>query len=786
MENRYNIGISYLPYFRVLSIKLYTDDEIISLGKQLLGGRLNIGSEAGGSTRYNPHNLIKFNWDMEIGRTQNTFSLYLLGLRQIYFLSEAYRIEPNIHYLELADDFVKYFFKSLREDRIKNGMLYNEHAVAERTENLIHLYSTAEKAGYELNTKLEICENLEALLKFLMEEKNYLHNHNHGIIMDKAALASILFLNREDRDKSVDFIVERLKKQVYYAYYPDGAHKENSTDYGIYTTANLEGCLELLKIITHEFCEELSTYIDKSREFIRNTLKSDGSRPLFGDSKGKIEKSGSVSGTEKESVYIVANGEGEKGNGGAWSGELRAAKLSKRFPSGYIFMWEYYDRDKEKQSKATWLSFKAGYTTRVHKHRDDLSVCLYSKGYDIFVDSGMCGYMPRDKYKDYMESVPAHTTIGIKGREYSIASGNGEKFKIQKFQEYEEYDYAMASSRAYGNAVIYRHIYYLRKRDILIIRDELYSENDQEYVQYFNLSNHVEITEQRAGRAELCIGDTGYVAVIRQLSGGEELRVLRGEETEPMSIISTGFGTYAESKTLEYTKRGRNTEFVTLIEIKEKNAKDTAAEPYEGGISLRNGGIEIPMEKTVPVKYYGTETEVVENRIRIRNLGAGKDVRFAVYAYQNNEAEAYRKMPYTKEEWLEVEVPEQKDIVLLYYTANDTGEVIKGIIREYKSTESGLTECRKYDELHRPVVKGRSVKKVSGKKYEFHVDLDYDYPVSCSWWVYYNGSNQFFVQNNSLDFSYEFEKAGEYVVMYSFRDRFFGEFEFEQFEKIVV
>ena len=72
-----------------------------------------------GSTRYNPHNLIKFNWDMEIGRTQNTFSLNLLGLRQIYFLSEAYRIEPNIHYLELADDFVKYFLNPLEKIELK-------------------------------------------------------------------------------------------------------------------------------------------------------------------------------------------------------------------------------------------------------------------------------------------------------------------------------------------------------------------------------------------------------------------------------------------------------------------------------------------------------------------------------------------------------------------------------------------------------------------------------------------------------------------------------------------
>ena len=59
-----------------------------------------------------------------------------------------------------------------------------------------------------------------------------------------------------------------------------------------------------------------------------------------------------------------------------------------------------------------------------------MSLCLYSKGIDIFMDPGMYNFLYRHPMRDYMESMAAHTTVGIKDCQYSIASGNGRKFKI--------------------------------------------------------------------------------------------------------------------------------------------------------------------------------------------------------------------------------------------------------------------------------------------------------------------------------------------------------------------
>ncbi len=48
--------------------------------------------------------------------------------------------------------------------------------------------------------------------------------------------------------------------------------------------------------------------------------------------------------------------------------------------------------------------FKAGYQSRVHKHGDDLSFMLTSKGYDVFVDTGSYGNMIGDPIVDYLHS----------------------------------------------------------------------------------------------------------------------------------------------------------------------------------------------------------------------------------------------------------------------------------------------------------------------------------------------------------------------------------------------
>ncbi len=61
----------------------------------------------------------------------------------------------------------------------------------------------------------------------------------------------------------------------------------------------------------------------------------------------------------------------------------------------------YWGMEDTDPAAATWTMFKAGYLSKTHKHADDLSFMLYSKGYDIFVDPGWYNYISGSKYKDY-------------------------------------------------------------------------------------------------------------------------------------------------------------------------------------------------------------------------------------------------------------------------------------------------------------------------------------------------------------------------------------------------
>lgn len=786
MSDKYNMNIIDIKYYKEAYMVSLGDPQIIDYAEKLLEGIVSIGYKNDEIIRYNPHNVIKFNWDVRARKNSNTFSLYLLGLRHAYILTKAYEFSNKKYYISLADEFINAFYEYYYHTNPLNGMANNDHAISERIENLVYLYSIAEKNNYKLNSEKKLIKLLEDDIKKLLGAKYYQRNHNHGIIVDKAALIGVYFLNKNNMQENLVFIMERLKKQVDYGYTIDGIHKENSFDYHISITAYLIGCSEIIKLIGNNYYIELSKILQKANEYIIYALKPDKERPLFGDSKGTgillLNKDGTYKRraisiemfNDNEELYYI-NSQGKEGK--------KPSKLSAYFSSGYIFFREHFNEiDYE---NATWLSFKAGYKTRVHKHQDDLSITLYSRGYDIFVDSGMCGYMPKDQYKDYMESIPAHTTIGIKNRPYSIANGNGEKFKIQKYIKKDYYEYAMASSRVYDDAAIYRHIYYFKERNLIFIRDELYSDKNQSYAQYFNLSNYVDIIKLSQERVEMRIGDTEYNVVIRQLKNVSQLNLLEGERTIPMSLNSTGFGTFENSKTLEYICDAKDAEFYTVIEIKNKNEVDSDIIVLPDHIVIQPNNLIIPIEKTNIIQYDGVNILIDNDNILVQNIGIGGKNKFALYVYDKEKNEAIIKIPYTEDEWFKLENI-YNDTILLYYVSSYTGELIKGIIADIQYTKEGMIIRKQYDTLHRPILKKQKINKINESTYQFIVDLQYDYIANCSWWVYYNGANIFFEQNHNYNFKYEFIESGEYVVMYSFRDKYFGEFVFNQFDKIII
>lgn len=132
------------------------------------------------------------------------------------------------------------------------------------------------------------------------------------------------------------------------------------------------------------------------------------------------------------------------------------------------------------------MMFKSGYVSKTHKHADDNSFMLYSKGYDIFVDPGWYNYMTGNFYRDYFVSSNAHNTVIVDGKTYSPTAENSSKVGIYEYEQNENYDYVSGYNEMYNDVSFDRHFYNLG--DAIIVYDNIESASEHIYSQLLHAS----------------------------------------------------------------------------------------------------------------------------------------------------------------------------------------------------------------------------------------------------------------------------------------------------------
>lgn len=154
----------------------------------------------------------------------------------------------------------------------------------------------------------------------------------------------------------------------------------------------------------------------------------------------------------------------------------------------------YYYRNHANGDGAIWCSFRAGYSSKTHKHADDCSFQLYALGQDIFVDSGMYNYMTGNVYRDYMVSSKAHNSIIVDGNSYSVTAENSSKTGILKTAQTDEYDEILGFLDMYDGVSIDRHFYNFK--GTIVLHDDIQSKEIHNYEQLFHLYPGIRILEQ--------------------------------------------------------------------------------------------------------------------------------------------------------------------------------------------------------------------------------------------------------------------------------------------------
>lgn len=473
----------------------------------------------------------KIEWNYSHHTSANTYQLYIQCLNVISYLCDGFAKNNDEKYLLKAYEILLDWIYFVKTDQEKNKFKWVDHTVANRVMNIIYFYNISKG---EIDFNEEIILNL--LLDhgdFLENDKNYVQN-NHGIMVDRSLLLLAVFM--EGHNKSTEWFQKaklRITNAIYRDFSHNGVHLENSPSYHLMTRRIFNQVEQFLVENNATLGKEVRQKLIQMKEYIQYILKPNNNVPLIGD-------------TQKGNITWVK-------------------KLYDSFSDSHAGI-TIMQSEAEIPTNSTWLSFICGYGRKTHKHRDDLSISLFYNGKDILVDSGRYNYDSKDELRKYFLSPNAHSTISILNKDYTIEDPfkYRNKIKTVAFTSNGNYDFVKGINNAYEGVSIQRSIIFF-KPNIIVIFDQIESEDENTYQQIFNFSNEVIISDSNKDKVK------GWVAndhiCIDQIKLADSLKIYSGNRQEPRAIISEEFGKITDISQAVFSKQGTKVDFLTTISL---------------------------------------------------------------------------------------------------------------------------------------------------------------------------------------------------------------------------
>jgi hypothetical protein len=477
-------------------------------------------------------------WNYQHCNSPNSYQLYLQTLDIISHLCNYYEKTKELVYLQKGYEILVDWCNHDRTTKIKNPYRWYNHTVASRATNIILLFAT-------LKGKITVDEDFfyDLLLEhteFLYEDRNYVEN-NHGIMMDRALILATIVLNQhpsyaEWQDKAI----YRIKDAFNRDFSQKGVHLENSPDYHSLVRRIFTSTEELLNKNNLTLGKEIKNALLLAERYFQFIAKPDKTLPMIGD-----------------------------------TSKSRALKIEKQFDSfidteAGIAILQHKDSSNPKNS--TWISFICGYGSKTHKHMDDLSFNLFYQGNDIFIDSGKYNYDKKDKYRNYIISPLAHSTIAVEGLNYAIDKPvmNQHKIKMTDFGSNPYFDQITGINHAYEGIEMERTLLFF-KPDILILFDHIVSEQEHNYIQIFNLDPHIELSHKEENLVQLKSNEE--IVEISQLLTVNEVKYYAADRETPRAIMSEKFGQILDNSQVEFLIQGKSAKFLSVIKMGTNNTR---------------------------------------------------------------------------------------------------------------------------------------------------------------------------------------------------------------------
>jgi hypothetical protein len=287
------------------------------------------------------------------------------------------------------------------QDISKKGMAYHDETTAQRLIKLLRLYPFLAAEVPELE-KSFIRTLMDETAELLADSDFHSTGNNHGMFQD---LALVHYATLSDWlplatcDDYLTLALKRLKNYFELCFTAEGVHTENTPTYHIMVSRNLALVQKIVEACSHPDSEYYKALLNDAERYATHALMPNGLYPPVSDTQQVRVDSRRVLKVFNSPEFLYASTAGKMGT-------APVDRFLVLPETGYtVYRSAWGDRN------ATYVFFSAAYNSGYHKHSDDLSLFLRSKGVDLLSESGPYGYDYKHPFSRHAYSQFAHNSL---------------------------------------------------------------------------------------------------------------------------------------------------------------------------------------------------------------------------------------------------------------------------------------------------------------------------------------------------------------------------------------
>lgn len=305
-----------------------------------------------------------------LSRGSPAYQLHVASMGTVDIMLDAYQATGRRRYLDAAMRELSAFDRVDRWSLIPRGLLWNDHALANRMSIIAHMWRVIRRGSLaEPRFERELLSFASRTAARLAKPNLFTYRTNHGVMQNLALLQyAAAFPSLIDAADMKELACKRLEEQLRYYVSPEGVVLEHSAGYQEFGLDLLEIGNRLAAITGCSAAAALKDALLRVSRVSRLLRRPDGSLPVYGNTDHQLR--------------IVSAPDG------AAVPDVSAALLP---ASGLSVWWSGLEKGTQSQSLSqtvvTWSAFPTG----AHKHADEMSVVIWAQDQQLL---GGTGYWP--------------------------------------------------------------------------------------------------------------------------------------------------------------------------------------------------------------------------------------------------------------------------------------------------------------------------------------------------------------------------------------------------------